>query len=279
MYEKVSTILKDARAKKYGVASINVFNFETVKWVIQAAEEEKIPVLAMFYPGFDSHIPTDVMTDMIKTMANKVKVPIGMHLDHCHSFDIAASHMKYFDSIMIDGSAMPYEENVALTKRIVEIARNMDIDVEAELGHVGQGANIDDMSSAHFTNPQQAAEFCERTGCFSLAVAIGNAHGEYIATPNLDFEHFKKIRAAVDVPLVLHGGSDIPDEQFSESVQLGMSKVNLFTQLNRDFAAAIAKNIAAKPYFLQAAGACNEECVNLVRKRLQVLNPNNVRVI
>ncbi len=276
---KVNEVLQHATENHYGVAACNVFNYETVKWVAEAANREKIPVIIQLYPGFDKYIAIKHVADFAKEFAYKSEVPIAVHLDHSHGFDIAVGGIKAgFPSVMVDGSALPYEENVEVTSAVVRVANVFDVDVEAELGHVGSGANVDDIvNSDHYTNVEQAKDFVERTGCGSLAVAVGNAHGAYVQTPKLDFDRIAALRKAVPVPLVLHGCSDIPHDQLQESVRLGMSKFNIATEYFR----ACYKNIAAsvektaeRSNFMALLDAASEGAIDFVRSKMQLLNPN-----
>jgi ketose-bisphosphate aldolase len=235
--EKVSEILKDADKRGTAVIAFDTFNFESIKWLIEAAEESQTPVISMLYPALKAHIPFEVYAQTVKSLAAKVKIPIGLHLDHCREYDevLAAIHAG-FTSVMIDGSALPYEENVKITSKVVEAAHAMGIDVEAELGLVGFANNTDDFqNTSHYTKPEDAKDFIEKTGVDSLAVAFGSAHGVYIAEPKLDLELLKRINAVTDTPLVLHGGTGIPDDQIMSSFRLGINKLNVGTELGQLF--------------------------------------------
>ena len=179
---------------------------------------------------------------------------------------------------MVDGSSLPYEENVAMTSQVARTAAVFGVDVEAELGHVGVGQNLEDMTNADlFTDPDQAAQFVERTGCGSLAIAVGNAHGDYIREPNLDFDRIRQIRKAVSVPLVLHGCSGIPDEQMREAVNLGMSKFNIATEYFAAtydaFDATIEKTGHNRNGVAMFFGV-QQGMVDFVRGKIRLLNPN-----
>ena len=178
---KVNELLRHATEHHYGVAAVNVFNYETIKWVAEAASRERLPVIIQFYPGFDKYIALKHVAAIAKDFAERSEVPIGVHLDHSAGYGIAVGGVRDgFPSVMVDGSALPYEENVELTAAVVKAAEVFNVDVEAELGHVGSGANVDDIVNAdHYTNVEQAVDFVERTGCGSLAVAVGHAHGAY----------------------------------------------------------------------------------------------------
>ena len=276
---KVNDLLKHATENHYGVAAINTINYETIRCAIQAAEAERVPVIVQFYPGFDKYIPLSHIAFMANDLARKASVPVAVHLDHSASYEIAVSGIRDgFPSVMVDGSALPYEENVALTSQVVRTAAVLGVDVEAELGHVGVGQNLEDMTNADFfTDPDQAAQFVERTGCGSLAIAVGNAHGDYIREPNLDFDRIRQIRKAVSVPLVLHGCSGIPDEQMREAVNLGMSKFNIATEYFAAtydaFDATIEKTGHNRNGVAMFFGV-QQGMVDFVRGKIRLLNPN-----
>lgn len=276
---KVKDILKHATENKYGVAAINTLNYETIRCAILAAEREKVPVIIQFYPGLDKYCPSKYIAYMAKDMARKATVPVAVHLDHSATYDIAVSGIRDgFPSIMVDGSSLPYEENVEVTASVVKIARVFGIDVEAELGHVGVGSNLDDIvNTDYYTDAEQAVDFVERTGCDSLAIAVGNAHGNYIKEPNLDFGRIQKIHKAVSVPLVLHGCSGIPDEQMKEAVNLGISKFNIATEYFNAMYRSLENQIAngdldgngiALMYGIQ------ERMIEFVAGKIRLLNPN-----
>lgn len=280
---KVNELLKHATSNKYGVAAINVFNFESVKWAIQAAEIERTPIIIQLYPGFGKHIPCQYVSYFAKDMAAKASVPVGIHLDHSHGYEIAVAGIRDgFPSVMVDGSALPYEENVKVTTDVVQVARIFGIDVEAELGHVGSGSNIEDIvDSSRYTSVEQAVDFVSKTGCDSLAVAVGNAHGVYIKEPKLDMDRIKALRASIDIPLVLHGCSDIPDSQLQESVNLGMSKFNIATEYDRAIYQTFKKSIDMnedKGSFFRLIGQTEETIIDFVRGKIRLLNPNHYTV-
>lgn len=275
----VKEILEHAWIHKYGVAAINVFNYETVKWAIEAAESERLPIIIQFYPGYAEHIPVKYIADFAGDMAHKATVPVAVHLDHSSSFETAIGGIRDgFPSIMVDGSSLAYEENVKLTADVVKVADVFGVDVEAELGHVGSGSSLDDIvNSANFTTVEAAVDFVERTGCGSLAIAVGNAHGVYIREPNLDFDRIREIRSALNIPLVLHGCSDIPDVQLQESVNQGLSKFNIATEYDRVFYKAIAaradKGEELGSFFRLETEAA-EDIRAFVSGKLRLLNPN-----
>jgi ketose-bisphosphate aldolase len=282
--ERVSTILRDADARGYGVAAFNIFNYETVSWAIQAAEEEGVPILIAFYPGFQRFMPMSTAAAVTKDLSSKVKVPIGLHLDHSNTFELAISGVRHgFPSIMIDASMLSFEENSKITREVVRAAHAMGVEVEAELGHVGSGGSLDDFTNRdHFTSPEQAARFIEITGADSLAISIGNGHGQYVKTPNLDFERLKEINECIDIPLVLHGGSDIPDDQMQKAISLGINKLNIATEYNRAFYKAVNENkdnfIDNQGYMYGCLNAVEPAVKDFLRRKIRMLNPKGYHV-
>lgn len=276
---KVNELLKDATEHHYGVPAVNTFNFETIKYIVAGAEQEHMPVIVQFYPGFCDYMPLGLVAAVAKHYAERASVPVAVHLDHSAGYDIAVSGIRDgFPSVMVDGSSLPYEENIALTKAVAEVGSVFGVDIEAELGHVGSGANAEDfVGSDLYTDPAQAVEFVECTGCGSLAIAVGNAHGPYVKTPQIDMQRIKDVRAAVDVPLVMHGCSDIPDDQLQETVNLGMSKYNIATEYFRAMYRSIEKNVETGAFDGDAFGLMREagpDMAAFVASKIRLLNPN-----
>jgi len=199
---------------------------------VETAEDLKIPVIVMLHPGLMKYISAETFTAIVKASAKKVKIPVGLHLDHCDSFDTIMAVIKTgFASVMIDGSKLKYEENIRVTCEVVKAAHAFGVDVEAELGKVGVAANKSDFKNENlYTTPEQAADFIDRTKVDSLAIAIGSAHGYYIETPKLDINRLMEINKAVDIPLVLHGGTGIPNDQLKEAFKNGINKLNIATE-------------------------------------------------
>ena len=231
-FEKVSTILKDADARKTAVLAYDCFNYESIAWLVEAGEELGIPVIIMLYPTMMETIPASVFAAITKKMAKTVKIPVGLHLDHCDSYEtILGAIRDGFTSVMIDGSKLEYSENVRVTCEIVKAAHALGVDVEAELGKVGIAANTGDFKNEDmYTTAEQAADFVAKTKVDSLAIAIGSAHGWYVETPKLSMPRLKEINKAIDTPLVLHGGTGIPEDQLRESFKLGINKLNVGTE-------------------------------------------------
>ena len=273
-------LLRHAEEHHYGVPAINVFNYESVLFAAKAAEEAGMPLIIQYFPGLASLVPLKDMEHMIEDVAGRASVPIAIHLDHSWNFELVMSGINAgFPSVMVDGSSLPYEENLALTRDVVRAAHAMGRDVEAELGHVGSGSNLDDFqNTAHFTDPDMAVEFVAETHCDSLAVAVGNAHGNYTKLPVLDFERIAKLREVLDIPLVMHGGSDIPRDQMQKAVQLGMSKFNIATEYQRVFyrttQALIEANERQDDHF-GLLRKLERPCVDFVIGKIDMMNPNH----
>ena len=234
MLERVSTILKMADESNTAVISFICTDYNMAYSVVKTAEKTNTPVLVMLLPEhYEQNNTMNVhgFAEMVKELAESVKVPVGLHLDHSYDYDsVITSIKKGFNSVMIDGSAYSLEENIALTKKVTETAHILGADVEAEIGHVGLAQDCDGDKSDYYTKADAAAKFCEETKIDSLTIAIGNAHGVYVETPHLDIQRLEEINAATDVPLVLHGGSGIPHDQLEIAFRKGINKFNVGTE-------------------------------------------------
>ena len=273
-------ILRCADENQFAAASYDVFNFESAAWVARAAEIERVPIILMFYPDMASYIPLNIIGQVLRMIAEKSSVPVGVHLDHSRSFEQVLSGIPAgFQSIMFDGSALPFEQNAGISKRVVETARIFGVDVESELGHVGSGSNREDfMDSEKYTSVQMAAEFVEQTGVDALAVFIGNSHGNYVCEPHLDIKRLDEINKEVSVPLVLHGGSGIPPEQVRESVLHGIAKINIGTELFAKFKEVSVKELSKPDNVIQCLSDEGDEIVEFVRGRLRWFNPKGYKL-
>lgn len=228
-------LLTLAEEQKIAYGAYVTVSYETALAAIEAGSELNCPVIFItgtdcceLMGGFEGTVET------VKRAAAHAKVPVSLHLDHCRTYEecVEAIHAGY-PSVMIDGSSLPFEENIAITKKVVDYAHTLGVSVEGELGKlVGEeGDLIVKGPEAAQTDPQEAKEFVERTGVDCLAVSIGTQHGHYIAAPHLNIERLKAIKAVVDVPLVLHGGSGTPIDQVQESIRCGIRKINVATDV------------------------------------------------
>lgn len=240
-------MIKEAREHQKAIPAFNIHNLETIQAVVEGAYEMKSPVIIQTTPGTLKHAGIEYVSAIVKEASKKYDIPIALHMDHCPSFDTIVSCIQYgYTSVMIDGAHLPYEENVALVKSVVKMAHSVGVQVEGEIGKIG-GVE-DDMyvneADASFTVPEEAKQFAAETGIDSLAVAIGTAHGMYKGEPKLDFERIRTIDELVEVPLVLHGASGVPDESVKKAIELGMAKVNIATELKNPMAAAIKDTLS-----------------------------------
>ena len=274
--EKVSTILKMADEANTTAIAFNCTDYNTIVSVVKVAEELSKPVICMLYPehAYLKHWTTPkIFVETVRDVAKNVKVPVGIHLDHCSDFDYIVAAMRCgFHSIMYDGSMLPVEENIKNTAEIVKVAKAFGADVEAELGRVGFASTVADQNDTDkYTKPEVAAAFCEQSGCSSVAVAIGSAHGFYKETPKLDIERLKKINADTDVPLVLHGGSGIPNDQLEVAFREGINKFNVGTEFFYLYYQTMKKFCeAGQPDFFDLPLEVQNALENYLRQKMQL---------
>jgi len=250
MIRSTRYMLKDAQKRNYAVPAFNVYNLETMRAVVEAANELKSPVILALTPGTIKFSGDVFMLDMARHFSEMYDIPIAVHLDHHETFEgIRPVVLNGVKSVMIDASMKPYEENIETVRQVVDFAHRYDVSVEAELGKlVGKEEDIVvDEKDAVYTDPDQAADFVKRTGIDSLAVAIGTAHGLYEGEPKLDMERLEAIRERVDIPLVLHGASGIPDAMVKACIKQGITKVNIATELKMPFSRAIKEVFEQNP--------------------------------
>ncbi|HBI55328.1 MAG TPA: fructose-1,6-bisphosphate aldolase, class II [Firmicutes bacterium] len=246
----MSLLLKQAQKGGYAVGAFNANNLEIVQGIVEAANELDSPVILQASQGAIKYAGLDYIAAIVKIASEKVKVPVALHLDHGTSFEQAVQCIRAgFSAVMFDGSKHSFEDNIANTVAVVRVAKPAGVSVEAELGKIG--GTEDDVSvsdkDAMMTVPEEAQEFVERTGIDALAVAIGTAHGPYKGEPRLDFARLQKIRDQVDVPLVLHGASGVPEDAIQKAISIGICKINIDTDLRQAFTAAIKQVLAEKP--------------------------------
>ena len=268
-------MLKKAQQGKYAVGAFNAENMEMVQAIVAAAEAEHAPVIIQTTPGTLKYADAMIFAGQASRLAAAAKVPVALHLDHGNSFELAEYCVRQgYTSVMIDGSLLPFEDNVALSRRVVEMAG--DTPVEAELGTVG-GKEDSHEASMSYTDPAQAEEFVRRTGVYSFAPAIGTAHGVYKSTPKIDLERLSEIAARVDAPLVLHGTSGVPDETVRACIERGICKVNYATDLRITFTNAVKAYIAENPNAFDPKkylGAARAAVTERVREVIRVCGSN-----
>jgi len=244
------SILDAAHKGGYAVGAFNVNNMEILQAIIEAAEEERAPVIIQTSEGAIKYAGIDYLSTMVKLAASKATVPVALHLDHGTTYETIIKCMTNgWTSVMYDGSHHPLEENIAHTKAIVKIAHAAGISVEAELGRLsGVEDNISvSEKDAIYTNPEEAKIFVNETGVDSLAIAIGTAHGKYKGEPKLDFDRLKTIKEMLNMPIVLHGASGVPEESIKKAVSLGVNKINIDTDIRQAFTDGIKSVFEKKP--------------------------------
>lgn len=241
-------ILQDAYQGHYAVGAFNCLSLEHVLGVIEAAEELRSPVILQLAEVQFPYSPLELMGPMFLDRATRAGVPVAVHLDHGQSFETCVKAVKIgFNSVMFDGACLPFEDNVRETSAVARMAKAVGVDVEAELGKVGNTSFGTGDSEDHpdvFTDVEESAKFVELTGVDALAIAIGNLHGRYIATPKLNIQRLKEISARNNMPLVLHGGSGTSDEDFKACAHNGISKINVATSLQMAVTAKIQEYLA-----------------------------------
>jgi ketose-bisphosphate aldolase len=237
-------MLEETRAGHYAVGAFNFCNAETLQAVVEQVMKLRSPVMLILSPGECRLLGAKSVVQLVKLVESEADVPVCLHLDHAASLaEIEECIAAGFPSVMIDGSSHDFEENIRLTRAVVEMAHPKGITVEGELGALGRADDItvEGKGESSLTDPERAAEFIRRTGVNALAVSIGNAHGIYSRLPQFDFERLAAIREAVDAPLVLHGGSGTSPEHLRRAIELGITKVNVASEIDRAYKGTICE--------------------------------------
>lgn len=241
-------LLQDARKRKYAVGGFNVFNFETLSAVMEVAEELKTPLVLGIPERLFKFVDVDTLSAAMVRAAQKSPVPVALHLDHGHTYEGVLKAIRWgFTSVMFDGSALPMPENLKRTKEITRIAHTLGISVEGELGYVGFSDNKTDINEDNLVTADIAAEFVDKTKIDALAVAVGNNHGAYRGSPKLNFSRLSELNSAVNVPLVMHGGSRLSREDYKSSIMSGISKINIATDMSQAAAETLKAELAKNP--------------------------------
>ncbi len=246
MLVNMKEMLASARKEQYGIGFFNAVNVEMARAVIETAEELHAPVIVGTAEVLLPAMSLERVAEYLIPMARKAGVPVAVHYDHGLTFEKCMEALKLgFSSVMYDCSTASYEENLVKVAEMVRICHAMGVTVEGELGHVGdnEGAGKLENPSDYYTDPAVAADFVQKTSVDALAVAVGNAHGDYKFPPKLDFDRIAAIREATGTPLVLHGGSGLSDDDFREAVRRGICKINIFTDLDKAGRAGIEKGL------------------------------------
>ena len=271
MLVTLNEVLRDAKAKKYGVGLFNTTDTDMLQAVIEAAEETKSPVVIGTAEVLLPYGELQLIAPSIIAAAKRASVPVVVHYDHGLTFPRCMEALKLgFSSIMFDGSAGDYDVNVASTAEIVKICHGFGASVEGEIGHVGMGLAGDNEATDGYTKVEEACDYLAKTGVDALAVAIGTAHGPYKNKPKLDLVRLSEIANATDVPLVLHGGSGLTDDDFRNAIANGISKVNIFTDLLFAGARAMQQGIEQNLDYLTIRNMRVEEIKKDVMKKMNL---------
>lgn len=263
-------LLKDAQERHYGIGYFNGVNLDMIRAYIRAAEAENSPIIIGTAEALLPYASFDWITPLMLDAARKAKVPVAVHLDHTYHFDVLMKALRAgYGSVMYDGSRGDHLDNIKDSRRIAEIAHAMGVGVECELGSVGGLSDENGKpDSVIYTEPGDAKAFIEETGVDFLAVSIGTAHGVYKSTPKLDIPRLEKIRAAVDAPLVLHGGSGLSDDDFRNTIRGGIAKINVYTDVI--LAARKALTEAAEKNYTDALQLAEEAMVEATLTKLRL---------
>lgn len=297
-------ILDEASSKGYGVGAFNINNLEFLQAIIEAAEKERSPIIIAVSEGAMKYAGIDFLANIVKLAAGKASVPVALHVDHGKNWDVIVSAIRNgFTSVMIDASDKSFEENVAITSKVVDLAHAIGVTVEAEIGRLKGVEDIVKVTEkeAVLTNPEEAKEFVDATGVDALAVAVGTSHGAYKfkGEPKLDIERIKRIRELVKIPLVLHGASGVlpdivemaekygaklgeakgvPDDQIVKAIKAGISKINIDTDLRLSFLAGVRKFLNEHPDIFDPRkylGEGKEIVKETVRRKIRLFGSNN----
>ena len=272
---KMKDLLRRAEEKNIGCGAFSVGNMEMVRGAIRAAEELDTPVILQIAEVRLKNSPLHLMGPMMVQAAKEAKVDVAVHLDHGLTFETVDKALELgFTSVMLDASTLPFEENIARVKAVVEKARKYGATVEAELGLVGGSEDGSCDHGIRCTDPDDAVVYARETGIDALAVAIGNAHGNYPVAPTLAFDVLEKIHEKVDIPLVLHGGSGITDKDFQKAISLGIRKVNIATASFNSLTAHVEKYMAStdKHNFFDLNEAMVQGTYENVKRHILVFN-------
>lgn len=234
MLRPMKDILAFYDSRNRAAGAFNCYNYETMRGVIEAAEEAQTPVIIAFGENYLPNMELAEVADLASNFSSKYKVDFALHLDHCKSIDLIERAIESgFTSVMYDGSALPFEENLAKASEVVKLAAQANVSVEAELGSIALGAESNEEGAdEQYTNPEQARIFAEDSGVDALAVSIGTVHGMYTGEPHIRTDILAKINDRVGLPLVLHGGSGTPAETIQQCIDLGIRKINVNTEIS-----------------------------------------------
>jgi len=279
LLHSLSDLYKMLPEGKYAIGAFNVHNMEYTQAVIEAAEIEEAPVILMIGEAIVPFADLEMLTNICQFAARNSKVPVLVTLDHGKSVNIIKQSIDLGLSVMFDGSLLPFDENVRITKEIVKEARKNGVSVEGELGVIGGAEDGIKYDRILKTEPETAAKFVEETGVDALAVAIGNCHGLYKGKPDLDIPRLKQIEKMIDIPLVLHGGSDLPVDQAKKAIMAGIKKFNIGTDLKYAFASSLKETLSKEPMTFnppEILTPAREAVTKVTRSKIQLFGSSGI---
>jgi fructose-bisphosphate aldolase class II len=278
----MAEVLQPCVGKDWAVGAYDTFNLEVTQAIVDASAADQAPAIIMIYPNDAPQAEWPTLVRLIETEVERTNIPAALVLDHAKTLDEIEYALELgFSGVMIDASLAPLEQNIALTSRAVEIAHAKGVSVEAELGHVGVGDDVvsEDEQQAHLTRVDEAERFVKETGVDALAVSIGTLHGLYRGKPKLDFERIAQLRAACPIPLVLHGGSDTPDQDLRRAIELGIDKINIWTDVRIPFLQTLKGALDGGPIgkvdVHKAFGAARVTAAEVIRQKNKLLGSVN----
>ena len=277
-YLTLAEILQPCVGQNWAVGAYDTFNLEITQAIVDASAADQAPAIIMIYPNDAPQAEWPTLVRLIEAEVERTNIPAALVLDHAKTLD----QIKYalelgFSGVMIDASLESLEENIAISRKAVELAHAKGASVEAELGHVGVGDQVvnEDQQKAHLTRVDEAERFVKETGVDALAVSIGTLHGLYRGTPKLDFERLTQLRAACDIPLVLHGGSDTPEGDLRRAIEIGIDKINIWTDVRIPFLQILKNALDGAPIgkvnVHEAFGAARKTATEVIRQKNKVL--------
>lgn len=276
MLVNLNDVLRPAQQGHYAVGLFNTTDTDMLQAAIEAAEEMRAPIIIGTAEVLLPYGELQLIAPSVIAAAKRARVPVVVHYDHGLTFDRCMEALRLgFSSVMYDASAKPYAQNIQETREIVRIAHTFGATVEGEIGHVGSADGSDPAGEDRYTTLQEATDYLRDTGVDALAIAIGTAHGAYKTAPKLSFDRLAQIRAAVDAPLVLHGGSGLSDDDFRRAVQGGIAKVNIFTDLCLAGMAAQKQAVAENRDYLSARNLKKDAIREAVMKKMALFGCQN----
>jgi len=274
MIANLNEMLKKARDGRYAVGAFNFQEFSDLRGIAYAAEAIKSPVILMSSTGVVKFTGPKQLAHAFRGICEGLSVPCALHLDHAKDYELIRECIECgYTSVMIDASDMPFEKNIEATKRIVDIARARGVSVEAELGTIGGKEDGASGGAVEFVDPETVCEFIEKTGVDALAIAIGTIHGFYKEAPNVRFDLIEAVAARTNIPLVMHGGTGLSEDDFKRAIKCGINKVNVGTELKRAFAEAVAGAITAEaktPDPIKFLGPARDACGRIAAGKMEI---------